>query len=62
MEGRSLILEITESNWRNWIEFLLVILPFTEEMKSLVLRRVGEEDGGYSHVQQEGLRGQEYLL
>jgi hypothetical protein len=33
---------LTRDNWRNWIEFLLVILPLTEEQKKRVIDKIGE--------------------
>ena len=31
---------LTKDNWRNWIEFLLVILPLTEEQKSRAREKI----------------------
>lgn len=42
MEVRNLTLMLTRDNWRNWVEFLLVILPLTEEQKEEVLEKIGE--------------------
>jgi len=35
-------LEITRDNWKNWIEFLLVILPVTEEQRVRALEEIGD--------------------
>jgi hypothetical protein len=44
MEERNLTLEITENNWKNWVEFLLEILPVTQEFKIKILNRIGRSD------------------
>ena len=41
MEERNLTLEITENNWKNWIVFLLVILPLPDNKKIEILERIG---------------------
>ena len=42
MEVRNLTLMLTKDNWRNWIEFLLVILPLTEEQRMKAKEKIGE--------------------
>ena len=42
MEGKNLTLIITKDNWRNWIVFLLTILPLTEEEKRCALDKIGD--------------------
>lgn len=42
MEVKNLTLEITSSNWKNWVVFLLTILPISEEQKKEILDRIGE--------------------
>ena len=41
MEERNLTLEITENNWKNWVVFLLVILPLSNKIKESILERIG---------------------
>lgn len=41
MEERNLTLEITENNWKNWVEFILEIFPVTKEFKNRVLQKIG---------------------
>ena len=41
MEGRNLTLEITENNWKNWLVFILTILPIPNDKKMEILERIG---------------------
>ena len=42
MEGRNLTLEITNKNWKNWVVFILTILPIPDEKKIEILEEIGE--------------------
>ena len=41
MEGRNLTLEITENNWKNWVVFIITIIPTPDEFKINVLNKIG---------------------
>lgn len=47
MEGRNLTLEITENNWRNWVVFILTILPIPNNTKAEILERIGYYEDSY---------------
>lgn len=44
MEERNLTLEITESNWKNWLVFILTILPIPYDKKIEILERIGYDE------------------
>lgn len=45
MEVKNLTLMITNNNWKNWVVFLLTILPMPEEKKIEILEEIGEYSG-----------------
>ena len=44
MEGKNLTLTITNKNWKNWVVFILTILPIPDEKKIEILEEIGEEE------------------
>ena len=43
MEERHLTLRITNSNWQNWVVFLVTILPMPDTQRESILKRLGEK-------------------
>lgn len=43
MEESSLTLKITNSNWENWVVFLVTILPLSDAQRESILKRLGEK-------------------
>jgi hypothetical protein len=46
MEVRNLTLQITNRNWKNWVWFLLKILPLTREQKIIIINKIRREIDG----------------